>query len=60
MGKEEPDVHHGHQETGAAQAEVRLAMGGYPPKKNEAISLFSTRHPDHRNVVELLREAQRT
>ena len=29
-----------------------------PPKKNEAISLFSPRHGDRRNVAELLGKAQ--
>ena len=30
-------------------------MKGLPPKKNEAISLFSPKHGDRRSVLELLR-----
>ena len=40
--------------------EIRLAVEGWPPKKNEATSLFSNRHGDCRNVVELLGRARKT
>ena len=39
--------------------EIRLAVEGWPPKKNEATSLFSKRHGDYRNVVELLGKAKK-
>ena len=39
--------------------EIRLAVEGWPPKKNEATSLFSKRHGDYGNVVELLGKAKR-
>lgn len=35
--------------------QICLSVKGLPPKKNEAISLFSPKHGDRRSVLELLR-----
>lgn len=36
---------------------ICLSVEGLPPKKNEAISLFSPKHGDSRSVIDLLRRA---
>lgn len=42
------------------ETEICFSVEGLPPKKNEATSLFSTRHGDRRNVAELLRKADQS
>ncbi len=49
-----------HQKDSNGETEICLSVEGLPPKKNEATSLFSPRHGDHRNVAELLRKAEQS
>ena len=39
-------------------AHICLSVEGLPPKKSEALSLFSPKHGDRRSVVELLGKAK--
>ena len=53
-------MHDSHHNDSDGETEICFSVEGLPPKKNEATSLFSTRHGDRHNVAELLRKAEQS